>query len=71
MILPGSIPNDFRAGGKILRDELIHSDTTSLRIIADNMPAINPVEADKSSAPLQKNSCICSKEMKHWEKPLL
>src|SRR5215210_3778961 len=61
MILSGSMPNDFRAGGKIICDEHIHNDTPPLCIRADTTPETNPLVADTSSSPSQKNSCTAPK----------
>jgi hypothetical protein len=61
MMLSGSIPKDLSAGGNILVDELIQIATPPFSIMADTIPAINPPEADISSDPLQKNSCIAPK----------
>src|SRR5688572_30254919 len=53
----GSIPNCFKAGGKILRVELIQTIVSPFRNREESNAAMNAEEEESSSWLKQKNSC--------------
>ena len=52
----GEMPNDCNAGGKIVREVLIHISAPRLRITEESMPAIKPDVAALSSEVFEINS---------------